>query len=150
MFAKITNGAVDKFPYSVGQLRHDNPNTSFPKQVSDELLAEFGVVPVSEIPAPDFDPLTHFAEWGPVPVLEDGAWVVLPNVREYSAEQIAERDAITATGIRSQRDRLLAETDWTALSDVAMSPEMAIYRQALRDITDQVGFPNTVVWPIVS
>ena len=148
MFAKITNGAVDKFPYSVGQLRHDNPNTSFPKQVSDELLAEFGVVAVTEKPAPDFDPLTHFAEWGPVPVLEDGAWVVLPNVREYSEDQIAERDAATATSIRSQRDRLLPETDWTGLTDVVMSPEMAIYRQALRDITDQVGFPNTVVWPV--
>lgn len=148
MFAKITNGAVDKFPYSVGQLRHDNPNTSFPKQVSDELLAEFGVVAITEKPAPDFDPLTHFAEWGPVPVLEDGAWVVLPNVRELSEGQIAERDAATATGIRSQRDLLLAETDWTALSDVVMSPEMAAYRQALRDITDQVGFPNTVVWPV--
>jgi hypothetical protein len=148
MFAKITNGAVDKFPYSVGQLRHDNPNTSFPKQVSDELLAEFGVVAVTEKPAPDFNPLTHFAEWGPVPILEEGTWVVLPNVREYSEDQIAERDAATATSIRSQRDCLLPETDWTGLTDVVMSPEMAAYRQALRDITEQVGFPNTVVWPV--
>ena len=34
------------------------------------------------------------------------------------------------------------------LTDVVMSSEMATYRQALRDITDQVGFPNTVVWPV--
>lgn len=148
MFAKITNGAVDKFPYTVGQLRHDNPNTSFPKQIPDETLLEFGMVPVTEVPAPEFDPMTHFAEWGPVPVLQEGSWVLLPTVREYSEEQIAERDAAKAAEVRSQRDRLLAETDWMALSDVTMSPEMADYRQALRDITDQVGFPHTVEWPV--
>ena len=147
MFAKITNGAVDKFPYSVGQLRHDNPNTSFPKQVSEEIMAEFGMVLVTEVPAPEFDPMTHFAEWGPVPVLQEGVWVLLPTVREYSEEQIAERDAAKAAEVRSQRDKLLAETDWMALSDVVMSPEMATYRQALRDISDQVGFPHAVEWP---
>lgn len=148
MFAKITNGAVDKFPYTVGQLRHDNPNTSFPKQIPDETLLEFGMVPVTEVPAPEFDPMTHFAEWGPVPVLQEGAWVVLPTVREYSEDQLAERAAAKASEVRSQRDKLLAETDWMALSDVVMSPEMATYRQALRDISDQVGFPHTVEWPV--
>ena len=49
MFAKITNGAVDKFPYTVGQLRHDNPNTSFPKQISEETMLEFGMVPVVSV-----------------------------------------------------------------------------------------------------
>ena len=48
---------------------------------------------------------------------------------------------------RSQRNGLLAETDWMANSDVTMSTEMTIYRQALRDITDQAGFPNTITWP---
>lgn len=149
MFAKITNGAVDKFPYTVGQLRHDNPNTSFPKQIPEETMLEFGMVPVSEVPAPEFDPMTHFAEWGPVPVLsEEGAWVLLPTVREYSEDQLAERAAAKASEVRSQRDKLLAETDWMALSDVVMSPEMATYRQALRDISDQVGFPHNVVWPV--
>lgn len=169
MFAKITNGAVDKFPYTVGQLRHDNPNTSFPKQISETIMLNYGMVPVSEVPAPEFDPLTHFAEWGPVPEREvigyyteedapmpdmvgepirSGRWVLLPTVREYSEDQLAERAAAKASEVRSQRDRLIAETDWMALSDVVMSPEMATYRQALRDISDQVGFPHTVEWPI--
>jgi hypothetical protein len=148
MFAKITNGAVDKFPYTVGQLRHDNPNTSFPKQIPEALMLNYGMVPVSEVPAPEFDPLTHFAEWGPVPELQEGSWVLLPTVREYSEDQLAERAAAKASEVRSQRDKLLAETDWMALSDVVMSPEMTAYRQALRDITDQVGFPHTVEWPV--
>lgn len=110
-------------------------------------MAEFGMVLVTEVPAPEFDPMTHFAEWGPVPVLQEGSWVLLPTVREYSEAQIAERDAAKAAEVRSQRDKLLAETDWMALSDVVMSPEMATYRQALRDISDQVGFPHAVEWP---
>lgn len=148
MFAKITNGAVDKFPYTAGQLRHDNPNTSFPKQIPETIMLNYGMVPVTEVPAPEFDPMTHFAEWGPVPVLQEGSWVLLPTVREYSEDQLAERAAAKAADVRSQRDRLLVETDWMALSDVTMSPEMATYRQALRDITDQVGFPHTVEWPV--
>jgi hypothetical protein len=52
-----------------------------------------------------------------------------------------------AANLRNQRDRLLSETDWMALSDVTMSTEMQSYRQALRDITDQAGFPTSVTWP---
>jgi len=50
--------------------------------------------------------------------------------------------------IRAERDRLLAETDYLALSDNTMSAAMTTYRQALRDITDQAGFPTSVTWPI--
>jgi hypothetical protein len=148
MFAKIKDGAVDKFPYSVGDLRRDNPNTSFPKQLSDATMAAFGMVAVIERPAPDFDPTTHFAEWGPVPVNEGGQWFLLPTVRELSAEQIADRDAALAASIRYERDALLAKTDWMALFDVGLTPEMASYRQALRDITAQAGFPHNVAWPV--
>lgn len=47
----------------------------------------------------------------------------------------------------AQRAALLAETDWMALSDRTLSPEWATYRQALRDITTQAGFPEEIVWP---
>lgn len=148
MFAKIVDGKVFAFPYSAGDLRRDNPNTSFPSRISDAVMADFGMFPVTEKPAPDFDPLTHFAEWGPVPVNEGGKWFMLPNVRELSAEQIADRDAAKSASIRLERDSLLADTDWTGLTDVTMSAEMAAYRQALRDITAQVGFPHSVNWPV--
>lgn len=49
---------------------------------------------------------------------------------------------------RAQRNALLSATDWMALSDVTMSPEWAAYRQALRDITGQAGFPENINWPI--
>ena len=52
--------------------------------------------------------------------------------------------------LRQKRDRLLAETDYLALSDNTLSAEMTTYRQALRDITNgltTVEDVNNVVWP---
>jgi hypothetical protein len=48
---------------------------------------------------------------------------------------------------RSLRDIRLAETDVWALSDRTMTAEQTAYRQALRDITDQAGFPTDITWP---
>jgi N-acetylglucosamine-6-phosphate deacetylase len=49
--------------------------------------------------------------------------------------------------VRNQRNALLAETDYMALSDVTMSDAWTAYRQALRDIPEQAGFPASVTWP---
>ena len=48
---------------------------------------------------------------------------------------------------RSIRDALLRETDWWALSDNTMTEDQAAYRQELRDITAQAGFPDNITWP---
>ena len=50
--------------------------------------------------------------------------------------------------IREVRNMLLAETDYLALSDVTMSNNMKVYRQALRDIPQQASFPATFIMPI--
>ena len=52
-----------------------------------------------------------------------------------------------AVPLRSKRDGLLAETDWWATSDRTMTAEQTAYRQALRDITNQAGFPTNITWP---
>ena len=76
----------------------------------------------------------------------------------FTAEEEAARDAAEAEWaagaddrkaeeVRQERDSLLSETDWMACSDVTMSDEWRTYRQALRDIPSQEGFPNSVTWP---
>ena len=52
--------------------------------------------------------------------------------------------------VLSRRNCLLAASDWTQLPDVDSSVRSLWldYRQALRDITDQEGYPNTVKWPV--
>jgi len=63
------------------------------------------------------------------------------------AEYAAGADDREAVSVRTERDSLLAATDWTASTDVTMTAEMTAYRQALRDVPAQAGFPNTIDWP---
>ncbi|MHB1152108.1 MAG: tail fiber assembly protein [Eubacteriales bacterium] len=57
-----------------------------------------------------------------------------------------------ASEIRAERNALLSKTDWTQTKDAPLNSseiaQMTLYRQALRDITDQVSFPHNVVWPV--
>jgi len=59
-----------------------------------------------------------------------------------------------AAQVRAERDRLLAESDWTQLADAraamgeAKAAEWDAYRQALRDVPQQEGFPTDVAWPV--
>lgn len=53
----------------------------------------------------------------------------------------------TESQVRQERDNLIAATDVWALSDRTMTAEQTAYRQALRDITDQAGFPTDITWP---
>lgn len=57
---------------------------------------------------------------------------------------------MSAGAVRTKRDKLLAECDWTQLPDVPLETKdaWAAYRQALRDLTDQGGFPDGVIWPV--
>ena len=81
------------------------------------------------------------------------------NVQYTPAEEAARDadEALWAAGaddeaaaeVRKERDSKLAETDWTASTDVTMTAEMTAYRQALRDVPAQAGFPNTIDWPEV-
>jgi hypothetical protein len=66
-----------------------------------------------------------------------------------TAEQIAAEAAEQLTSnIRAERDRLLAASDWTQVADAPVDQAAwAEYRQALRDVSEQEGFPENVVWP---
>jgi len=61
---------------------------------------------------------------------------------EHEAAYQATLDANTAAGHRSTRDSKLAETDWTAMSDVTMADNMKTYREALRDLPTHSNWPN--------
>ena len=60
----------------------------------------------------------------------------------------ASLDEQKAKSVRGQRDSLLADSDWTQVTDSTANKEVwSIYRQELRDITSQEGFPHEVTWP---
>ena len=139
LLVKTANGGVEQFPYTLGDLRRDNPQTSFPKQIPNSILQSYEVYEVTELDKPAYDPLVQTLVRG-TPVYNNDRWKV-----SYTTANKSDADAEAA--VRNRRDTFLAETDWMALSDVTMSSEMTAYRQALRDIPAQSGFPVSVTWP---
>lgn len=151
MHVKITNGNVDTYPYNVGQLRRDNPNTSFPKRIPDEMLAEWGVYPVTVADIPSFTQRTQTVSQEATPSLVDGAWTIGWTTSNKTAEETQEWDDRVATSNRGQRDSLLMESDWTQVADAPVdAAAWATYRTALRDITSHTNWPNLneADWPV--
>jgi hypothetical protein len=146
MFAKLNNGQLEKYPYTIGMLRKDNHNVSFPKNISDEDLARFNVVRVASTPRPADD---HTKNFSLTVEQVNGSWVERWIATDASAEEIAERTEMQANNVRSARDAKLTRSDWTQGKDIedVISTAWATYRQALRDVPSQEGFPWNVIWP---
>lgn len=151
MFVKVTNQQVDRYPYSVNDLLRDNPQTSFPQSPQSALLSDFGVFPVIHDVEPSYEPNTHRISHSDVPVLRSGEWVVTKTVVALNDEQIAARYAAHAAKVREERDALLTDSDWTQMNDSPLDTtartSWATYRQELRDISTQSGFPYSVTYP---
>jgi putative heme degradation protein len=139
MFVKISGDQIVKYPYTMTDLRRENPQTSFSAVVPNEILVGYEVYPVSTVAAPSIDIKTHRLESRAENI--DGAWTQV-----WETHQLPEASA--TDNVRAYRAKLLSETDWTATTDNTMTTEMTSYRQALRDITSQVGFPYSVEWPV--
>lgn len=146
MYIKLINGQPEN--YTIGQLRRDNPNTSFPKTISNEILAGFDVYPYTTQTVPAFDEKTQKLDDGEF--VQDGEdnWQKVWAILEKTQEEVDEWVSAKSLNIRAERNRLISETDYLALSDTTLTPEMAVYRQSLRDITSQLGFPENIVWPV--
>jgi hypothetical protein len=153
LLVKTANGQVEQFPYTLGDLRRDNPQTSFPKKIGDAILSSYGIYHVMPETQPEYDPLVQVLVRDPEPnnnetavneetgeTYKTGRWVIGYTIENKPLDQ-------AQTAVRNQREHLLSDTDWMALSDNTMTPEWASYRQALRDVTSQEGFPYDVTWP---
>ena len=97
---------------------------------------------------PVVDEKTHTATQNKLPTNVGGVWTLGWLVEEKSEQEKEAYRNAKAASVRRERDALLAATDWRALSDVTLSQEWATYRQQLRDITEQAGFPFDVVFPV--
>ena len=74
---------------------------------------------------------------------------VTTTALQHETAYKAQKDAEQAKNVRATRDAKLAECDWTQVADAPVDKAAwATYRQALRDVTAQEGFPWTVEWPV--
>ena len=126
------------------EFRKRHKNTSFSRLLDENLLDAFDTDIVFEGPQ----------KQGPPPYSQTyrdgieeigGKWYTKYSIRQQDKEPIDEQ---YAENIRNRRDNLIKESDWRAVSDRKLEPEWKEYRQALRDITKQEGFPHDVEWPI--
>jgi hypothetical protein len=79
----------------------------------------------------------------------EGKWYTKHSVADMDAEAIAAKDAEQAKSVRTSRGDKLKDSDWTQVADAPVNKaSWATYRQALRDVTDQEGFPWAIDWPV--
>ena len=139
MLIKIENGQPRR--YSFYELRKDNPEVLWPNPMTAEVYADYGVYQCTADPFPAHDTLTQFVDFDAYYQDENLAWRA-----SYKTENLPEQDA--SANIRRERNTLLSASDWTQLQDSPVdSAAWAAYRQELRDLPQQAGFPYSVVWP---
>ena len=112
---------------------------SFPAEITDAMKEKYGIADVNENAKPSFDPLTENIAEAPMTIV-DGVVQINYIKKAFSEEE-------QAFNVRSQRNSNLRGSDWMALNDVTMPEKWKTYRQALRDIPEQSGFPSNVAWP---
>ena len=152
---------------TISQFKAEHPNTSFPKQITTDILDSYGYDAVLNGAA-----ATVTAPYG-VSVRDgveeiDGQWFTrfiagpvftdttddegnVTTAADNEAAYRAKVDADAGTSVRAERDKKLTDTDWTQLSDSPLSDSdktaWATYRQSLRDLPSSTGFPHTMTWP---
>lgn len=154
-----------------GQVMYENefralrPNTSLPQQLTEAIINELDGDVVFEGPQATGGTVYQYSMRQGVEQIE-GKWYtkyvlgptfidtvvdgITTTAAEHEAAYKASKDAEQAKSVRATRDAKLAECDWTQVADAPVDKAVwATYRQALRDVTAQEGFPWTVEWPTI-
>lgn len=133
-------------------------NTSMPQQLTEEIINSFGGDVVFEGPQATGGTVYQYSQGAGVeqvngkwytkyilgPVFTDGETTAAAQESAYKAA----KDAEQAASVRAQRNGFLTASDWTQVADAPVNKTTwATYRQALRDVTQQSGFPWTITWP---
>ena len=151
-----------------GQFRSSYPNTSFPTVLTTELFSEYGYDPILEGPQATVTPPYETSQRAGIEEV-NGQWftkyIVGPIFTDTEDATAAEQEAAyrqrlddeQAKRVREERNKRLADSDWRVTYEVEKASIDGLgifvptvwttYRQALRDITSQAGFPWEVVWP---
>ena len=142
MYLVMKNGIPES--EAVGNITWSPNHFQTAESLSDAERSQFDLyLVVDEQPT-----LTEAQKWGESTYALSGTDVIRTWVAvDKTAEEIAADTTALADVVRSERDELLASTDFYALSDVVMTTEMTAYRVSLRNIPEQEGFPNTILWP---
>lgn len=159
MFAEVKNNVIVQFPYDYDTLCRSNPTTAFPSDTdlltlyagTEANLNGASLERVIELEPPPFNPATEKLSIQ-APIFNGSNWVRGWSIDSLTGEEQSQAANQKATQVRSARDQKLKDTDWRVIkaleNNQAQDFDWAAYRQALRDIPSQSGFPWQVQWPI--
>lgn len=123
------------------------PNTGFPVQLTESIINDFGGDVVFE--GPQAQPTRYQVAFRDGVEQVNGKWFTKYSVTDMSQEARDALDERQASSVRATRTDKLRECDWTQVADAPVDKAAwATYRQALRDLPAQAGFPWNVTWPV--
>lgn len=130
-----------------GEFRATHSNTSFPQVLTEDILNAFGADPIFN--GPQAQPTRYQIAYRDGVEQVNGKWYTKYTIADMDAEAQAATDATQAAAVRSTRNVRLKDSDWSQGKDIpdVVSSAWATYRQALRDVPQQDGFPWDVTWP---
>ena len=159
MYAEVKNGVVVTFPYNYDILVQKNPYTKFAQtdllsmySGTEDNLAGHELVRVTELEAPTFNSQTQKAIQNSAPALVDNVWTLGWSVHSLTQTEQDQKTTLESKAMRQIRDDKLKECDWIVIKNLESNSNIPgvweVYRQALRDVPDQTGFPWTITWPV--
>jgi hypothetical protein len=156
MYAKILNNEVVKYPYQWTDFEADNNNTNYGYPQPDLLtifpqtdIANQGytVILVASATKPIINEATQSVEED-TPILINEVWTQNWVVTTLTSDQQATLTTNESVKIRQQRNAKLTACDWTQIADAPVDKTAwSTYRQSLRDLPKESGFPWTITWP---
>lgn len=148
MYLKVS-GSTIIYPYSIQILKNENPTISFPTTISNDLLQSYNVYPV-ELKSSGYDNDDTKDVTEITPTLSGSVYIQTYEITDADTETINKRKEIKWSEIRSTRNTLLSESDWTQFQDSPITgsslTDWQTYRQSLRDVTTQSD-PYDITWP---
>ncbi len=150
MLIKITSGQAAGDPIFEDQFYALFNNVSFTRPLASEDVISRGYAFYQDSLKPEHYIYEVAEPSDPVQVSDD-LWEKGWSVRQMTSDEISDVDNGLASSVRDSRNQLLSASDWTQFNDSPLSEadkeSWAAYRNALRDVPSQSGFPNDIVWP---
>lgn len=151
MLIKVKDGKTIGDPITEQQFLRFFNRTSFPVPLAYDVIEEYGYAFYCDSTPPSPGRYEVVEPDNPVHISR-GVWERGWSLREMVEEERAVKDAEQAQTIRVQRNSKLVLSDWTQFTDSPLDEEAklawALYREELRAVTTQPGFPWDVEWPI--